>query len=602
MKIKGITITDFKGIKGTRKYNLENKINAFWGNNGIGKTSTIDAIKFALTGAYPKNPIHMGRNTATVQISIDNEVISRTIVSNNGTNFSTSATLNGKNISITKLNDYLKEKTGIDVKNIRTLTSSELISALSKELGSFFMSYIPDEVTREDVIEWIVENNLGNNKINKDTITYAISGVKDKITWEDLAPYCKELKKQKKAYQEIGKEKTILFKQLDKSGKDLNEEIIKDELNSVMQKIGEEAALQKLTEAWENNKKKQKEINEKIILLTEKLNEIEILTVNSTKEQIETKKESAYKKSNEIAKEKGAIIAEKAALNKYLKQLKENRCPFSTKKNPINCETSFNEVIEKIEKDVKNLEKKEKKLTKDEDTLTQEIAECNHLLQQIELNEKAKEKKKYLEKQIELLKQSMPKDIEKPPAICDMDRLNKKKLELEAQIKKAQDYNKAIALHKEINKLAAYVHALNAIINAFSPKGIVCEKIMELYINSLTNAGKDFEKDSGIAIKFIYEDGLQCRFSTGDLKWRTYELLSSGEKMMALFIVVSLCNKLSGLNLFIMDNMDALDESNLKKFLKILNDNIDNYDNIFISGVDHIGTAKILENNNVNIV
>ena len=76
MKIKEILIKNFNGIA-ERTIHPE-KITAFLGPCGTGKSSTLDAIRFALTGKAEQEDIKKGAKEASVTITFeDGTVIQR---------------------------------------------------------------------------------------------------------------------------------------------------------------------------------------------------------------------------------------------------------------------------------------------------------------------------------------------------------------------------------------------------------------------------------------------------------------------------------------------------------------------------------------------
>jgi hypothetical protein len=212
------------------------------------------------------------------------------------------------------------------------------------------------------------------------------------------------------------------------------------------------------------------------------------------------------------------------------------------------------------------------------------------------------QKKRMLLDQIEALKESLPPQTNRPEV--DVQDYSAVKRELMQKQELAQQWQKGMILKAEIHDLAHKVWILEDLNTAFTKKGCIYERVIGMYIDRLTQAMESLKKTAStkLEIKFVNSNGLKCLFKTGKEDWRSYSLLSSGEKMMALFLVSNLCNRLSGLKILIMDNLDALDDRNLDSFLSMIDENSKDYDNILVAGVDHAGTKEIIQKYNVRFV
>jgi recombinational DNA repair ATPase RecF len=75
MKITKLTIQDFLGIR-MLKFDKCGKLNYVTGDNGVGKSSVLKAIKEAFSASYGKDPniVHVGKDKAEIMIELDGAV------------------------------------------------------------------------------------------------------------------------------------------------------------------------------------------------------------------------------------------------------------------------------------------------------------------------------------------------------------------------------------------------------------------------------------------------------------------------------------------------------------------------------------------------
>lgn len=132
MKIKSILINNFKGIN-CLEFIPGNKTVALIGKNGIGKTSFLEAVRFALTGDAPNNCITDGATESTVLVRLeDGNEFSRTKYVSKPTKIR----VNGRTTTAKNLETLLATITGLSDDALRIATSSEVLAGLKpSEIG-----------------------------------------------------------------------------------------------------------------------------------------------------------------------------------------------------------------------------------------------------------------------------------------------------------------------------------------------------------------------------------------------------------------------------------------------------------------------------------
>ena len=146
MEIKNIVIENYGGIKSLKLPDL--KFLALVGPNGSGKSTTIDAIRFLLTGKT-RYGVYKGQREGSVSASIVGVPLECKIT-DNGT---TTVFMSGKKTTRKSVNEFL-QKEGANETALNIATSSEVLEAMkANELSDFFIrnNYLPVQLTAEEV-------------------------------------------------------------------------------------------------------------------------------------------------------------------------------------------------------------------------------------------------------------------------------------------------------------------------------------------------------------------------------------------------------------------------------------------------------------------
>lgn len=149
--ITTISIRNFKGIEDLQ-LNAK-KLNAIIGKCGSGKSSLLDAIRFALTGKAGKEVIRKGCREASVVLRFsDNSTIER--IRRTSENISK---CNGKSSTKRSLDEFLTAR-NMNPCWIESLCSVDWFAGLSsKDLNNFFMTILPLRAQAETVVELVAQ-------------------------------------------------------------------------------------------------------------------------------------------------------------------------------------------------------------------------------------------------------------------------------------------------------------------------------------------------------------------------------------------------------------------------------------------------------------
>ncbi|MFR2714278.1 MAG: hypothetical protein ACLTBC_08625 [Pilosibacter sp.] len=178
------------------------------------------------------------------------------------------------------------------------------------------------------------------------------------------------------------------------------------------------------------------------------------------------------------------------------------------------------------------------------------------------------------------------------------EELAKKKRELEAEKKNAEDYAYKQTLLKEAETQKARYAVETGMIRALEDKGPVRTKIIEFYLQQFEGVcnARAAQFAPGYIFKFHPDNGVKIFVKTPTMQKRYYPLAScsNGEKVLASFILTDMVNQLTGSRLMFVDNLEAMDLEHMQGLRKLLEtpEFTAEYDHIFLCGVNHLDVIK----------
>lgn len=600
MKLQNLSIRDFKGISNL-SFNPE-KVNVVIGENGHGKTTLLEAIRYVITGKYPDDSIAIGANECHV-----------------------SACVNGDNIDIGRKKDKTGEKGLFKVEGKTTsyssyktaceargtakqmdvaafATSKELMDMDVDALTEFMLAHTPVQINFDKLIslEPAITQEMAdelNNVLPSENITF------DNITEADN--FFTSQRKVIKDACAAAKAKAVY------TGEIPNEKETEESLNKQYEaNIGIIAAKKAKSENYRNYCK-----------LVESKAQIE-LAVKEKEQQAQTLKcerpddSKVQQIMQSIADiEKDILNFKTVRLNlakdtelfeRTLSCLNSNVCPISEKlicnTDKTVIKTELSEAVESnklqnanLDVSINNMEEKVHKLVAEKETL--------------EANQKQYEKYIDCLKAIESLKKSIP-DI---PEKIDEDKTDISQIEFENRVLKAKienlrKYKEFKVLEKQYLDLCKKRDLYESLCKLLDEKGSLREKILSFALQPFEDYVNDRAKALKICfnVKILAEKGVRILYNPkGGTKYISYNNASTGEKLMIVFLILDMINALSDIRLLFIDNLDKLDNEALDKLVNLINEPVvqNSYDHIFLVGVDHEDSVRTLNKlTNVNFI
>lgn len=591
MKINKIRIKNLCGISTERQYDLSPKVVGLFGKNGAGKSSAINAIRFAIGGEKNTELLHIGATNGAVRIETDKAIIDRAL-KKTSTNNAMTCWINGEKKPANKVQDELAQVLNTSKENLKILSSRDLEQSLASDAGKILLSYANGTLSTSDVKDLLKQAAIENKEISNDQI----DNIKfpDQISWtlaKDISSAYIEQRRKLRA--DINAMKT-LYQTLHVT--DLGDAAIPelDTAKTELEEITKQEVLKKnydkLLKEYEtaNNKRNKliQEINEK----EKQLNSLE-KTVTVDLETLEKQKDSIIEKANaekeKVAKASGTI----EALSPLLDKMGTGMCPLSSEKMKITCKTDMtdtkNEIANQINEAKKIIEVSHEKKA----ILTDEYRKITEMIV------KAKQYDT-LKINIETMKKTLPEEIKKPEIETISVDENRKRV-LQTVIKNYEIESQKKELERKRDTMVKSFYLADFIAKEFAEKGCITKALLNEYLGTLSAAAQKAEKETGIMVYFENDNGIKISYSIGDDTRRPYETLSTGEKMLAFLTVSDLLHRIASIPVLVLDDLDKLDLDNLEGLLSLIDRVKDSYENIILAGVNHLGVDEVLRKHNI---
>ena len=122
-------------------------------------------------------------------------------------------------------------------------------------------------------------------------------------------------------------------------------------------------------------------------------------------------------------------------------------------------------------------------------------------------------------------------------------------------------------------------------------KGIILQRILHPFEEACTACMQKLSRNT--KIKFIYDGGVELYCEKNGGKMIPMKKVSTGEFVFVAFTLMSLISQITGTRLLVLDNLDSLDNDNLKTLIDLLQ-NEKQYENVFVAAVNHNDTCATI--------
>lgn len=591
--ITTISIRNFKGIEDLQ-LNAK-KLNAIIGKCGSGKSSLLDAIRFALTGKAGKEVIRKGCREASVVLRFsDNSTIER--IRRTSENISK---CNGKSSTKRSLDEFLTAR-NMNPCWIESLCSVDWFAGLSsKDLNNFFMTILPLRAKAETVVELVAQLDKDLTEKKEKYLMEEILKKQEIFSFNDLAngyntayTVRQELKRK---YNEMLPRCTFNETVPAKTRED-----IEKELNNISQVEAAEKEYSKRLKEYTSSKKQHD-------LAIKRLDEMkkELDTYSSCKKPKEETKTQAeadrklfqvhIKRTNEYI---GTINSTLDLLKRTLDNLDKPICPISEK---LICTTDKSQLKEEL---LSLIQKNENALASNKEFLAKcedRVRKRDDIISNYQKEVYRYEQKTTLENNIS--KFIVPEILPEPQKVEKAHLEAKKKelldlLSILSRYEKVQQNKKELAKIKDKYDLAQF--AVKVLDSKIGIPALILQRTLRFFEKKCNEKASLLRE--GFQIHFLSDNGITIQVSPGKGKpFVDMKEVSTGEFVCVAYILMTMIGEATKCHLFLIDNLDRLDTEYLNALLSLLEED-KKIEQVFLGGVDHADVEQTLNDKSFQII
>ena len=591
--ITTISIRNFKGIEDLQ-LNAK-KLNAIIGKCGSGKSSLLDAIRFALTGKAGKEVIRKGCREASVVLRFsDNSTIER--IRRTSENISK---CNGKSSTKRSLDEFLTAR-NMNPCWIESLCSVDWFAGLSsKDLNNFFMTILPLRAKAETVVELVAQLDKDLTEKKEKYLMEEILKKQEIFSFNDLAngyntayTVRQELKRK---YNEMLPRCTFNETVPAKTRED-----IEKELNNISQVEAAEKEYSKRLKEYASSKKQHD-------LAIKRLDEMkkELDTYSSCKKPKEETKTQAeadrklfqvhIKRTNEYI---GTINSTLDLLKRTLENLDKPICPISEK---LICTTDKSQLKEEL---LSLIQKNENALASNKEFLAKcedQVRKRDDIISNYQKEVYRYEQKTTLENNIS--KFIVPEILPEPQKVEKAHLEAKKKelldlLSILSRYEKVQQNKKELAKIKDKYDLAQF--AVKVLDSKIGIPALILQRTLRFFEKKCNEKASLLRE--GFQIHFLSDNGITIQVSPGKGKpFVDMKEVSTGEFVCVAYILMTMIGEATKCHLFLIDNLDRLDTEYLNALLSLLEED-KKIEQVFLGGVDHADVERTLNDKSFQII
>lgn len=591
--ITTISIRNFKGIEDLQ-LNAK-KLNAIIGKCGSGKSSLLDAIRFALTGKAGKEVIRKGCREASVVLRFsDNSTIER--IRRTSENISK---CNGKSSTKRSLDEFLTAR-NMNPCWIESLCSVDWFAGLSsKDLNNFFMTILPLRAKAETVVELVAQLDKDFTEKKEKYLMEEILKKQEIFSFNDLAngyntayTVRQELKRK---YNEMLPRCTFNETVPAKTRED-----IEKELNNISQVEAAEKEYSKRLKEYASSKKQHD-------LAIKRLDEMkkELDTYSSCKKPKEETKTQAeadrklfqvhIKRTNEYI---GTINSTLDLLKRTLNNLDKPICPISEK---LICTTDKSQLKEEL---LSLIQKNENALASNKEFLAKcedQVRKRDDIISNYQKEVYRYEQKTTLENNIS--KFIVPEILSEPQKVEKAHLEAKKKelldlLSILSRYEKVQQNKKELAKIKDKYDLAQF--AVKVLDSKIGIPALILQRTLRFFEKKCNEKASLLRE--GFQIHFLSDNGITIQVSPGKGKpFVDMKEVSTGEFVCVAYILMTMIGEATKCHLFLIDNLDRLDTEYLNALLSLLEED-KKIEQVFLGGVDHADVEQTLNDKSFQII
>jgi len=584
MVIDALSILAYKGARNFEL--LPGKLNVLTGKIGTGKSSVLEALRFALTGIAETE----GLKAEVAVRPLGGKEIRRTA---NGK--SRTVKVEGSATSQDSVRLLLEESTGVSLDSMKVITSGKLLTSMkSGSLSEFLITsgLIPMTLDYDTVISLCavppaIARALAKTlpkmpvKFGLDDVDAAYKAVYDSRTGLNREIRSTELRANFEGDKPV--------RSLADVDRDLMEIAKGEERQSTYQTL-----LRNYNDAVAGIQK----IRDQISGIEDRIKASNVTAPDEEERKQLVAQESALQ--SEIAKKRAEIESRQKDIEKdnvILSKLNTSFCPLHDKLVCNTDKTMVRSALEVVIKQLTDIQGEETakvgELTKRRETVLGKIRQWDEQNKQYQELRRLHETRKSLMESIPKLPEKPAPPDENTDRTADKQRLSKERALIEA-------FTRSRTAKRELAELRKELDTTEAMLAVLSPKSGLREKIIMSVLEPLeqhcNELARSLRLDFQISIRVDNGIHFFCK-PKATVDFISLASVSSGEQALATFLILDMLNSLSGFRMLLIDDLDKLDAAALDELLAVLtsDDVRDRYDHIFLAAVDHDDTLATFQ-------
>lgn len=565
------------------------KLNYMFHENGYGKTSLLDAIRYGLTGTLPKDDI---RNCSveiieeSTGLDVYRERGTSTVCKIGGTN--------GKKVTEKAANASISDIAGVSSEDMQLISSGDIIAQMRPDdFLALLLKFIPEQLTYSGCISYIKGFTTEMDDILSlylpNTEEFGIQSV------DECAGALIETRKFLKST--IQQNKQVIATLKTGESKRTLEEIESELIDlQVTERLTQEAI--KKTQEYEilssKREKQVKQIAEREEWL--KVNQVgkpDPSNLAALRKE-RTEKDALRKK---LITDQASVAAMIQNLERSISYLNLQTCVISKK---LVCTTDKSGVRSELNEVLAKNKSFMEKAAEDIKMCEARIAEIDKAIEKHYADEKRYNTYQRVVNELNTLRESLITLPEKPVTNKENVTERKKALLNEKEVTTANIHRRKLEKINESNEKELITY--NSLIDAFADKGPVKTGIINYYVNEFSKAcNSRSDLCPGFRVDFIPDGGVKVYVKTPANNAPVYYMgLSSGEKIISTFLIMDMLAQLTGLRMAFIDNLEQLDRRSLEYLHNILisDEFLDAYDHVFVCGVNNQDIMEVFRNDN----
>ena len=568
MKIAKIIINNFRGI--TTETLLPDKINVLLGHCGTGKSSTMDAIKWGLTGKITKEDIRYDSPEASIKIIFDDGTSIMRTQSAKATNY-----VNEKVATEKATNEFLENKFGCSISSIEAMCGASFFKSLSKkDLKSFIIDILPIKASFSKIVEL-------SDDLDEEKISFIKEYLEDVVSLADIDAAYKTVFDGRKVKKQVLKnlqEKSKFTKELPGVTK---EELLKrqGEIALIEAKVND---YKKNLERYNKSLKTRENAEKQLADMKNRLHQYKDI-----KQPVEADLQLAIKEKqlfiDAIANANNTIAIIKAnveLMQRTLDSLDKPVCPISER---IVCTADKSGLREEL---ISLVEMNNKELANGYNFIVrcnEQVDKRDEIINSYNNQLIAWNNKINLENTINAF--ALPEVLDKPEEVNG--DFAEEKLQIQNMLNVWYEKDASDQEAKNIEETVHKVNLYDFAVKFFSANGIK-SKLLEKAVDPLQKMidEKTQSLRKGFKISLMTEEEFDITISPRTGEVVPLNKISAGEFIVTAYILMSVVSQITGVSILMMDNLDNLD-SDAARQLMLLLDADENFNTIILASVDH---------------